>query len=39
MALLRRIFHRCRFLYAGEPMLYKCSCGRKRWGLFDEGEF
>ncbi len=37
MAFLRAIFHRCNFVASDKPMLNVCTCGRKRWGLFDEG--
>jgi hypothetical protein len=38
MNLLRRIFHVCNFRDTSEPMVKQCSCGRKRWGLYDEGK-
>jgi hypothetical protein len=36
--MLARLFHRCNFLDKIAPMTYQCKCGRKRWGLFDEGK-
>lgn len=37
MAFIRSIFHRCNFIIRTGPMKYECRCGRKRWGLFEEG--
>lgn len=36
MAFLKKLLHRCNFVATGKPMLNQCSCGRKRWGLYEE---
>ncbi len=36
MNFIRRLFHRCNFNKRVAPMTYQCSCGRKRWGLYEE---
>lgn len=38
VAFILSIFHSCSFETKVAPMTYQCSCGRKRWGLFDEGQ-